>query len=324
MKSLFRGYYQPNEEEFAELWANCIFVFDTNALLNLYRYPQKTREIFINILQTLTGRIWIPFQVAYEYHQHLNSVLYIQDNSYASFQRTVTDYMDELSEKIEIKAKQSNYPNNTIEKLLSILIQSKKSIIKELHSLDYERPNLEKVKEEINQIIGDKVGRCYSQDQLEKIYEQGKKRYQFKIPPGFSNYEYKKNRTSFYNEVVFKDEYNDLVKWLQIIEKAKDKETLAVILISDSSKEDWIYSAKGRNMGIRPELINEFFIETDKKPIYMYNSEQFMVYAQEYFFTHNDDNIEEAIMDIQSTKLGIEKQFEELIRLQSNFVNKNQ
>lgn len=38
MKSKFRGYYKPTDEEFDTLWKNAVFVFDTNVLLNLYRY----------------------------------------------------------------------------------------------------------------------------------------------------------------------------------------------------------------------------------------------------------------------------------------------
>ncbi|MFM2060738.1 MAG: hypothetical protein RLZZ507_408 [Cyanobacteriota bacterium] len=38
MRDLFPGYYQPTEKEFAELWKECIFSFDTNVLLHIYRY----------------------------------------------------------------------------------------------------------------------------------------------------------------------------------------------------------------------------------------------------------------------------------------------
>jgi hypothetical protein len=38
MHRLLRGYYQPTQEEFDELWEKYIFAFDTNILLNVYRY----------------------------------------------------------------------------------------------------------------------------------------------------------------------------------------------------------------------------------------------------------------------------------------------
>ncbi len=44
MKGIFKGYHQPTEEEFSQLWRNALFVFDTNVLLNLYRYQSATRD----------------------------------------------------------------------------------------------------------------------------------------------------------------------------------------------------------------------------------------------------------------------------------------
>ena len=69
MKNLFPGHYKPSEEEFQKLWAECIFVFDTNILLNVYRYSEKTRERLFEILGLLQDRIWLPYQVAYEYQE---------------------------------------------------------------------------------------------------------------------------------------------------------------------------------------------------------------------------------------------------------------
>jgi len=58
MRKLFRGYYTPTEEEFAQLWKDCIFSFDTNILLNIYRYSPEARGRFFEILNKLEERIW--------------------------------------------------------------------------------------------------------------------------------------------------------------------------------------------------------------------------------------------------------------------------
>lgn len=46
MRDLFPEYYTPSVEEFNELWQKCIFIFDTNVLLDFYEYRQATREDF--------------------------------------------------------------------------------------------------------------------------------------------------------------------------------------------------------------------------------------------------------------------------------------
>jgi len=57
MRDLFPDYYRPNDEEFAQLWKSSFFVLDTNVLLNLYRYNQKTRDDFLKVLRVVEDRL---------------------------------------------------------------------------------------------------------------------------------------------------------------------------------------------------------------------------------------------------------------------------
>ena len=75
MKSQFPGYYRPTQAEFKELWNDCIFILDTNVLLNLYRYDEATRNDFLVTLEYVKDRLWIPHQVALEYQENRNQVI---------------------------------------------------------------------------------------------------------------------------------------------------------------------------------------------------------------------------------------------------------
>jgi len=68
MKKGFEHFYRPSKDEFSELWKTCMFVFDTNVLLDLYRYTPETRDELLSILEKLKSRIWLPHQVASEFH----------------------------------------------------------------------------------------------------------------------------------------------------------------------------------------------------------------------------------------------------------------
>jgi len=46
MKDLFPGYYSPSDEDFLELWQKCIFIFDTNVILDFYEHRNETHEDF--------------------------------------------------------------------------------------------------------------------------------------------------------------------------------------------------------------------------------------------------------------------------------------
>lgn len=81
MKDLFPGYYSPSDEEFSELWQKCIFIFDTNVLLDFYEYNDETREDFFEVLEAIKDRLWIPHQVALEYQKNrINQIKKAESN----------------------------------------------------------------------------------------------------------------------------------------------------------------------------------------------------------------------------------------------------
>jgi hypothetical protein len=68
MRSLFSGYYRPSNAEFHQIWQDGLFVFDTNILLNVYRYTANARDRFFDILDGLEDQLWLPYHVALEFH----------------------------------------------------------------------------------------------------------------------------------------------------------------------------------------------------------------------------------------------------------------
>ena len=75
MRNAIREYIELTEEEKKYLWDSAIFVFDTNVLLNLYRYSSKTRDIFLQALDEFKDRVWIPRQVAEEFMEDRREVI---------------------------------------------------------------------------------------------------------------------------------------------------------------------------------------------------------------------------------------------------------
>ena len=67
MRELFRAYYPLSEDERDSAWSEGLIIFDTSALLNLYRYPLAARDRLIAVLDHLKERLWLPHQAALEY-----------------------------------------------------------------------------------------------------------------------------------------------------------------------------------------------------------------------------------------------------------------
>lgn len=78
MREHFPGYYRPTDAELRELFATCIFAFDANVLLNLYRYSQVTETALLQALGKLGDRVWLPHQAGLDFQKNKAAVIHEQ------------------------------------------------------------------------------------------------------------------------------------------------------------------------------------------------------------------------------------------------------
>ena len=78
MRNVIKEFLEPSNTDKRQLWEKAVFVFDTNVLLNLYRYSSKTRNSLLDAFESLKERVWIPYQVAHEFMRRRE-----QENMYA-------------------------------------------------------------------------------------------------------------------------------------------------------------------------------------------------------------------------------------------------
>lgn len=96
MKNEFIGYYRPTKEEKDSAWKTGVFIFDTNALLNLYRYSETTRKDFLTALEKIKARLHLPYHVALEFHKNRHGVI---EDSTAKYD-SLLDGIQEVFKKI--------------------------------------------------------------------------------------------------------------------------------------------------------------------------------------------------------------------------------
>jgi len=70
MRDLFPGYYRPTNDQFAQMWHECVFSFDADVLLNIYRYTPKTREELFKIFDHLKERTCLTHQAVLDFHAY--------------------------------------------------------------------------------------------------------------------------------------------------------------------------------------------------------------------------------------------------------------
>ncbi|HDR7641220.1 TPA: DUF4935 domain-containing protein, partial [Bacillus wiedmannii] len=298
-KNAFPEFYKYNQEEFKDIFNNCYFVIDTNVLLNLYRYSESTVNDLLEILERISDRLWMPYQVGVEYHFNRVNVILEQQVAYDNICQKIDSQAAELITKFK-KGLDNRHPKIHADTIAHKMRDSFDEIITGLKQDKGQHPNLlseDRIRDSLNELYDSKIGDPYTQDQLDKIYAEGIERYKKKIPPGFEDEQDKKDRTKEYDGIVYLDKFGDLVVWKQIIEKAKNDQK-PIIFVTDDVKPDWWQIEKGRTIGPRVELLNEFRRETDVS-FYMYKSEQFINQIQLHLSGEVNENAIKEIEDLR-------------------------
>lgn len=287
MRNTLREYYHPSDVEFTKLWDDSLFVFDANILLNIYRYSQKTRETFLDILEKFSDRIWVPHQAAMEYQQRRLDVIGKQESAYTEIQDLLNQSLNKINNELNSYKK---HPFIEVKNIIEKTNENHEHIKNKLNTLKETHPKLtdvDELRDSITKLFEGKVGLPYSPKKLEEIYKEGKIRYERDIPPGF------KDQTK--NNVR---EYGDLILWFQIIDYAKSSKK-SIIFITDDGKEDWWLKFKGKIISPRPELIKEMFTIANVN-FYMYQTERFIENSHKYLKEKVDQT---AIDEIREIKL---------------------
>ena len=82
MKNLFPEYYAISSQEYDKIWENALIVFDTNILLDLYRYSEDSSSDFMSVMTSYETRLWLPYQVAWEFQRNRISIISSQIAAY--------------------------------------------------------------------------------------------------------------------------------------------------------------------------------------------------------------------------------------------------
>lgn len=267
MRNSFKEYYGLNSSELDKLWKEGLIVFDTNVLLSLYRRSQGVRNDFISMMESLSDRIWIPYQVGYEFHEHrleeamrpIEAVRALKEKL-QKFENDIereygnNPYLDNKKIKTAFKAFSSK-----LDKMIQESLTSCPEFLKEDGILTV-----------LTKLFDGKTGPDYQEKMLAEIYRIGSERYSNKIPPGYKDA--KKHEGD-------RHRFGDLIIWFQIIDQAKAN-AKDIIFVTDDKKEDWWAVYKDNRMGPRHELIREFREKTINQLIWFYTPDLFLEYAK--------------------------------------------
>lgn len=303
MNKKFKFFKIPTEQEIKYLWENCIFVFDTNILLDLYRFSETTRKDFLKILKYISDRIWIPYQVGFEFYNNRIDVIKGEIDKYDKFIDNIKTTLNKSENEIVSKKSHPYLDLKLINNISNMIEEENENINNEKNKLK-DLLNNDLIESELDKLFEDKIGEKFSDEDLKKILIEGEYRFNNKIPPGYEDFKDKSGIRK----------YGDLIIWFEIIKMSKMKQKPILFIIEDS-KKDWWKNYKVKNFSTpRPELIQEFNSKSLQE-FYMYKIADFMSQSQHYL---NQEIDPQSIEEVKVTKTNEEMDIRKFITLIKN------
>jgi len=256
MRNKFWGFIPPSEDDFIKLWKEASFFIDANILLDLYRYSSDSRDKSFKLLEDLKERVYITEISLSEFFKHRQDTYYENRNIKMSLCQDID--FKEIKNKIN-SVRNSMFEN---EKAINIVEKFEEDLNKYLDNIEKKiGDNGDKTLDKIVNLFGSNVIENFDQKKLEELYKVGEYRFENQIPPGFKDIKKKGN-----------EKYNDFITWEIMIQYAKEKNK-HIIFVTEDAKEDWIKQIKGKKVGPREDLLNEFYKRSEGKMIYIYSTE---------------------------------------------------
>lgn len=289
--------YEMTPDREKKIWNDCVFIFDSSALLDFYFSSKTAREdIYKSFFVPYKSRIWIPAHVQYEYLKNRKKVINKPISEQYEPLKTIVsagiinainkieNKITELCNQIKNKGTHPHFDNTEITIFQTQLKQFQldsttlsEAVIKHIEAAKKEIETLlenDDVFEAFKQHIT--VGRDFKYNETYKIILEGEHRYKYKIPPGYEDVD--KMGTQV---------FGDLIIWKQILEYSIEAQK-PIIFICNDLKEDWYNVDKSKRekeiLGPREELLKEIY-DISATEFWMYNLTQFLEKSKTYLGT---------------------------------------
>jgi uncharacterized protein YaaQ len=310
MKNEFKGFYNLKESEFEYLWKNAVFVFDTNVLLNLYRYQESTTEQLIKVIEHLKERIWIPYHVALEYQRNRLKVIASQNTKFSEVRKVINKGTSSLKGELDNLNLKKRHSTIEPESFINDISSAAKKFLDELDSLEKNHFSViseDKIRVRLDALLDGKVGTSPAdQKVINQLEKEAEVRFKNKIPPGYMDDDKEKSDEPIfsYANLTYQRKYSDYVVWSQMMSFANENKVSNLIFVTDDNKEDWWLKVKQngeKTISPRPELMGEISQRTEVEHFHMYSSEGFLKYANEILRAGVSSEAIEEVRDVART-----------------------
>jgi hypothetical protein len=267
----------PDEALVEDAVVRGLVVLDTNVLLEGYRFHPITRDELFDVLERLGERLWIPHQVALEFHDNRLSVMASLDTTYQEVIDAIVEHRDtaadKLGQKIRTLANRVAMDHRTRDQLLAQLTTGLTEItriledLRQRHDGGLNSASEDPVLRRLEKIFAGKVGPPPSERESAELRAEAGRRLAAQVPPGF------RDRGKA-------DPCGDYIVWAQSLQEAR-RRGLPLLFVTRDDKGDWFLTIKGRTVCALPALQAEAR-QVAGVPLVLAQPQTLLLYARRY------------------------------------------
>ena len=234
MKTQFAEFYDLPDFRIKEIWDDALIVFDTNVLLNLYRYKEDASNEFMKVIEFYKERLWIPYHVGFEFHRRRDDILRKNAAAYKALSEKISEQLLKVIDALDSDARFARHPYIQMGDFRKKVKKCATSISKSLEKQEKSHPDFaqkDKILDAVTFLIDGHVGGDLAENELDTLYKEGEKRYANQVPPGYCDAKSKKDQGN-------RSLYGDLIVWRQTIKHSSDQKR-NIIFVTDDHKQDW-------------------------------------------------------------------------------------
>ena len=275
MHQYFPDLVPSDESRTRQIFHDGAISLDTNVILIPYRQGELEKNAWLDWIEQseIKSRLFLPFQIQHEMLNNRESMINGWSSAYVDMITKIEVDVRKAKETLRQKFPPRRYPHIRYPGIDTAFDQA---VIEIRHQVDAEQArttiqhvgDLDPIYDRLQAITLPGTGQPFSEDERQKVYQEGRVRYSRSIPPGYEDAKEKPDPQRF----------GDLLIWEQLIKEAKEKQK-PIIFVTNDLKADWFEQTNPRRS--RWELHMEFFQRTGQV-ILIWPLERFQSEAHKY------------------------------------------
>ncbi len=286
----FEGHIQPDPETWGTVLRKGTVVLDTSAILDAYRMSPGARGEFLSVLRTLRDRLFVPYQVAHEFHGQRVDVIAHRQKEFKAFAGQVRGYLENARKAILQHAERARPDSDRVKILIGSIdslfdqVQKLANELRAEYDLDASKATLgeDQLLDELIKVFEGRVNRRPSEGQRNEDHREAERRLRYEIPPGFGDAD--KGSAAV----------GDYLWWAEVVRYAAALRRPVLVVTNDVTKGDWMLRRRGIEIGAHPLLVEEIRRTAGVRLLVATVSDLLKLARSQLDATVNDSTVREA------------------------------